>query len=129
MVTTLIKKHSNFSYWDMIDYEEKRGSLEPIGNAFAFTSKFYNSPDQNRISKNPFNIPYEKMFKTFGIPNFIDQYKDDFWWILIHNDKLFAVSTHSIEGSEIYQFLTHFSHKSVFETDIEDFYNQLFNQI
>lgn len=121
----IIKVNKYNSYDDIMNFE---GVLEPIGNAHYFFIKFFKSSDNIRINKNPYNIKYDRMKNEFGEPNFKDSYKGAYWWILKFQEKLFAVYTHKIEGSEIYQFLHEnkdYCYNKQFSVDVENFYNEL----
>jgi hypothetical protein len=127
-----IKKVENYT---LDDYKKDKNNgiiFEPIGNAHFFFLKFIKSGDENRRKRSPHNISYEQMNNVFGNPNFLDDYKEDYFWIFEFDNKRFAVCTNTREGSNIYEIFSDNIDRiydKQFSIDIEKFYNQLFSQI
>lgn len=124
-----MKKVKDYAYKDIIDFE-KIGILEPFGNAHYFMVKFISSSYNNRRNKNPHNIKYSQMKSKFGDPNFQDDYNGAYWWILSFHKKMFAITTHDIDGSQICQFLPDkkdYCYDKQFSIDAENFNDHLFS--
>ena len=116
-----------------ISFEEfEKLNFEPFSNAHFFMSSFYNSDGENRKKNNPHGIKYNRMFKSFGEPNFDDDYDDVDYWILEYNGEKYSINIRESEGSQICKQIEdeeYLMYDRKFNEDVQNFYEQLFKQI
>jgi len=116
------------------DYELKKfleeNDREPISNAHYFISKFYDSSDEIRKTRNPHGIPIALMKLKFGTP-YIDEDGVNYYWLLSFKDRLYVVNINEYEGSMISLVTDTIldSYDNIFSRESLDFYNNLFNQL
>lgn len=130
-----IKKVENQSEQNLVIMDSEGNLRESIGNASHFMNKFLKSHYEIRRNKNPFSISYDQMHRTFGEPN-IDAGNHGFTWVLKYKGNIFSINTHNQEGSQISRVFKkrkenakHLAFDRKFSDEMEDFYNQLFEQL
>jgi hypothetical protein len=109
--TEIINKVGNFSKKDMNDFEGWNKCVNIV-------SKYI-------------DIKYMQMYNSFGVYNFVDDYKESNWWILNFENTKFAIEFNSREGTWIHIYLPEeeFYYSDNTKQKVQRFYNQLLKQL